>query len=171
MEQVTSKLRALVSLKSKKEFTPDMFLLFMEALEGYTPQELAYGIKKCSQTNSYGITPFDILVHLKPTEHDIRARASMELSKVIKSIQTGNSSYYKGDPVTEYLLSGRWKLSNLEDKPIESMPFFEKEFIQEYLDCSLGDDIKEHIKLGKGMESKLLQAFTIKSNRELEERK
>ena len=113
IEKVMRKLGDLVALKSKKEYTPGMLELFMEALEDYTPEQILYGIKKTMQTDTFGIQPSDIIKHLKPNSEDIHSKAIIESQKALRSLKTGNSSYFKGDPITESLMQGRWNLETV----------------------------------------------------------
>lgn len=83
IEDVFRKLKALIKIKTKKDFDSDMVEIFKDALSEFTPEEVLYGIKMCSQTETYGIDPSDIVKHLKPSEEEIDARLEAEVSPAI----------------------------------------------------------------------------------------
>ncbi len=77
---ITKKLRALIKMKSKREFDPDMVQLFLEALSDYTPVEVLHGIKMCSKAKTFGIEPHDIIVHLEPSQEERDAKADERIA-------------------------------------------------------------------------------------------
>ena len=80
---VFRKLKALIKMKTAKEFDPDMVGVFMEALEEYSPEDILRAIKMCSKTKTYGIQPSDLIEHLEPSEAEFEAAMDNEIAMAV----------------------------------------------------------------------------------------
>ena len=89
--KIIGKLKALIKIKTSKEFDQDMVQMFLDALGEFTPEEILFGIKKCAQTKTFGIDPSDIIQHIKPSEEDrtalIESLASEALRNALMIVQ------------------------------------------------------------------------------------
>jgi hypothetical protein len=112
-KEITRKLRALIKIKTKKEFDPDMVELFLGTLSEYDSEDVLEAIKLCAKDETYGIQPSDILKYLKKSDE----LTEMEIN------QKANDAYWEFDT----------KLRECQGK----LPKFDDESTQAAFDATL----------------------------------
>ena len=148
-QEVMRRLKGLIESKTNREVSEEVIETYVEAFEGFTPDQIIHGMKQCSKTKTYGIQPSDIIEHLKPLDADFRAVAEQELAKVVKAVSRDNERHLGDDKTTLYIIR-QTGFENLTDYNDFDWSNFKRSFIARYMDSIQSESVQEHIKLGKG---------------------
>lgn len=158
LEEITKAVVLMFSMYSKE---PDKQVVkaFVAALKDYDLQDVRKAISTVVRTNEFVPTLAGIIKHLEPTDEDLSVVARGQASFVLDCVRRDNTNYkFAEDEVTKYLMKNVYSHRYIEDMNDSQVIFWQKEFIQQYLNHSKSNVAQEHIKLKSSNPIMLSQA-------------